>query len=381
MDLVMNTTPDSNQRQPKNRTWLYIFPILALLLLTLIVVSNESPTLLEPKELVIPTDLPRTNGPLEVLLFEQLPELVNERFNSDWRLIDIQFNEDSTQAMLWMAETDSDGEILAREPLLILATLNFAKEKWSMYTAIDDDFGERLLDSDFGESELADSIFLGSEPKSPTGIVYGGYYLPWEAGLTKRVTWSVGHTSCTPQSYCYYAFDFADGTMFDIAAAKGGFVYHWRDTCSNNNKSCTNSITLEDRTTSPWTYQIYLHLAYNSIPEELKKEGTYVNRGQFLGKADNTGYSTGHHLHFMVVEKETLNKCRYYCFGKAVDITFRDVDINWHEGTKGGRPRLESEARRFGGQGSRYYTSQNKLDNSLPNSLPYKYYLFPIFKH
>ncbi|HPL81205.1 MAG TPA: hypothetical protein PLU23_01760 [Anaerolineaceae bacterium] len=171
----MNTIPDSNQRQPKNRTWLYIFPILALLLLTLIVVSNESPTLLEPKELVIPTDLPRTNGPLEVLLFEQLPELVNERFSSDWRLIDIQFNEDSTQAMLWMAETDSDGEILAREPLLILATLNFAKEKWSMYTAIDDDFGERLLDSDFGESELADSIFLGSEPKSPTGIVYGGY--------------------------------------------------------------------------------------------------------------------------------------------------------------------------------------------------------------
>jgi hypothetical protein len=82
----------------------------------------------------------------------------------------------------------------------------------------------------------------------------------------------------------------------------------------------------------------------------------------------------------MVVEKETLNKCRYYCFGKAVDITFRDVDINWHEGTKGGRPRLESEARRFGGQGSRYYTSQNKLDNSLPNSLPYKIILFPIFK-
>ncbi len=377
----MNTIPDSNQNQAKSRAWLFVFPILALLLLTLILVSKDGPGLSEPKDLVIPTDLPRTNGPLEVLLFEQLPVLVNERFSSDWRLVDIQFNEDSTQAVLWMAETDSDGEILAREPLLILAILNTTKTQWSMYTAIDEDFGEHLMASDFGESELADSVLVGVEPKSPTGIVYGGYYLPWEAGLTKRVTWSVSHTSCTPQSHCYYAFDFADGTMFDVVAAKGGFVYHWRDTCSNNNKSCTNSITLEDRTTIPWTYQIYLHLAKNSIPEELKKEGTYVDRGQFLGKADNTGLSTGHHLHFMVVEKDTLTSCRYYCFGKAVDITFRDVDINWHEGTKGGRPRLESEARRFGGQGRRYYTSQNKLDNSLPNSLPYKYYLFPIFKH
>jgi len=374
----MNMIPDSNRNQQKGRTWLYIFPIIALLLLTLILVLNENPALLEPKDLVIPTDIPRTNGPLEVLLFEQLPELVDERFNSDWRLVDIQFNEDSTQAVLWMAETDSEGEILAREPLLILATLNFSKTQWTMSTAIDEDFGERLMASDFGESELADSIIVGSEPKSPTGIVYGGYYLPWKAGETKRVTWSVGHTSCTPQSYCYYAFDFADGTMFDISAAKAGYVYHWRDTCANNNKTCMNSITLEDRTTSPWTYQIYLHLAQNSIPEALKTEGTYVSQGQFIGKADNTGPSTGHHLHFMVVEKETLTACRYYCFGKAVDVTFRDVDINWHEGTRGGRPRLESEARYYGGQGRRFYTSQNR--NKSNETMPYKIILFPIHK-
>ncbi len=89
---------------------------------------NESPSLLEPKDLVTPTDLPpRASGPLEVLLFEQLPGLVSSRFTSDWRLVDVQFNEDSTQAILWMAETDNNGEIFAREPLLILATLNSAK--------------------------------------------------------------------------------------------------------------------------------------------------------------------------------------------------------------------------------------------------------------
>ncbi len=373
----MNTIPEMNPNtsKPKSRAWLFIFPILALLVLTLILVMNESP-ILEQKDFVIPTEIPKATGPLEILLFEQLPDLVSERFTSNWRLADIQFNEGSTQAVLWMAETDEDGELYEREPLLILALLNTTHTKWGLHVSYDENFGELLLSSDFGDTELAGSIFVGTEPKAPNGLVYGGYYLPWQADQTKRITWSIGHTSCTPQNYCYYAFDFADGTMFDVAASKGGFVYHWRDTCANNNKSCMNSITLEDRTTSPWTYQIYLHLANNSIPAQLKNKDVYVSRGQLLGKADNTGPSTGHHLHFMVVEKSTLSACKYYCFGKAVDITFRDVDINWHQGTQGGRPRLESEAEAFGGQGRRYYTSQNTHSPDLP----YKWRIVPIFK-
>ena len=373
----MNTIPETDRNQQKGRTWLYIFPILALLLLTLILVLNESPALREPKEIVIPTDLPRPSGPLEVLLFEQLPELVSERFTADWRLIDVQFNEDSTQAILWMVETDENGDIYEREPLLILATLNASKNQWSMHTALDEDFGDCLMASDFGETELADSIYIGTQAKSPTGIVYGGYYLPWEAEQSKRLTWSVGHTSCAPSYYCYYAFDFADGTMFDVLASKAGYVYHWRDTCEDNNKRCTNSITLEDRTTSPWTYQIYLHLAQNSIPEELKIKGTHVSRGQFIGKADNTGASTGHHLHFMVVEQSTQNSCKYYCFGKAVDITFRDVYVNWHSPTQGGRPRLPNEADYYGGQGKVNYTSQNEFHEKKPS---YRIIIFPVFK-
>lgn len=373
----MNTMPDmnSNTTKPKNRAWLFIFPILALLVLTLLLVMNENPGIIQ-KDVVIPTEIPKPTGPLEILLFDQLPGLVEERFNNDWRLTDIQFNEDSTQAILWMAETNEEGELYEREPLLILALLNKTQTNWSLHVSQDDNFGELLLSSDFGDTELADSIFVGTEPKAPSGVVYGGYYLPWQSHQSKRVTWSVGHSSCTPRNFCYYAFDFADGTMFDIAAAKGGFVYHWRDTCANNNKNCTNSITLEDRTTSPWTYQIYLHLAKNSIPENFKKEGVYVSRGQLIGKADNTGYSTGHHLHFMVVEKSTLSDCKNYCFGKAVDITFRDVDINWHQPTQGGRPRLESEGKIFGGQGRRYYTSQNELAEELP----YKIFFLPVLK-
>lgn len=373
----MNTIPDPNlnPNKPKSRAWLFVFPILALLVLTLILVLNETP-LIEPKEVVIPTDIPKANGPLEILLFNQLPGLVSDRFTSDWRLVDIHFNEDSTQAVLWMAETNPEGEVYEREPMLILALLNSTHTKWTLHVAQDENFGELLLGSDFGETELAGSIVVGVEPKAPTGMVYGGYYLPWPGGQTKRVTWSVGHTSCTPQNYCYYAFDFADGTMFDVVASKGGYVYHWRDTCANNNKTCMNSITLEDRSTSPWTYQIYLHLANDSIPKTLKQGGIYVSGGQFIGKADNTGPSTGHHLHFMVVEKSTLTACKYYCFGKAVDITFKDVDINWHQPTQGGRPRLESEAQYYGGQGRRYYTSQN----APTSTLPFKLIVFPVFK-
>ena len=176
----MNTMPEPNlnPHKPKSRAWLFVFPILALLVLTLILVLNETP-LIEPKEVVIPTDIPKANGPLEVLLYNHLPDLVSERFTSDWRLVDIHFNEDSTQAVLWMAETDPEGEVYEREPMLILALLNSTHTKWTLHVAQDEDFGELLLSSDFGDTELADSIFVGVEPKAPTGMVYGGYYLPW----------------------------------------------------------------------------------------------------------------------------------------------------------------------------------------------------------
>jgi hypothetical protein len=46
-------------------------------------------------------------------------------------------------------------------------------------------------------------------------------------------------------------------------------------------------------------------------------------------------------------------------WGVAEDITFRDVSINWHEPTQGGRPRLPYEAASYGGEGQTYYVSGN----------------------
>ncbi len=279
----------------------------------------------------------------------------------DYQVDHIQVQDDGGMAVIWLAALDPEtGELLAREPELALAILD-QDGQWLVLLEDDPDFVDSFVNFQYAEKSQHGDLIPISEAMPKSGQVFGGYYLPWAAGLEKRLTWSVGHTSCWPIYYCTHAFDFADGTMFPIVAAKGGTVFHWRDSCPNNTSTCTNSITLQDRSTNPWTYQIYLHIAQNSVPSALKQVGAAVLQGQFIANADNTGYSTGHHLHFMVVTENT----RYFStgmqsvWGVAEDITFRDVTINWHAPTQGGRPRLPYEAESYGGQGQTRYVSGN----------------------
>lgn len=356
-----NTEPPQRSRR-SSKIWI---PILVLALIAVFLVLSANPEIL-PKDIILPTP-PLARTPLEALLYEQLPELIRSAEGDNWTVEDLQFNEAGSQALLWLAENDPEsGVILAREPQIVLALWDDTIKSWTLHLTSDADFADTFLSTDFKDDEIAGHFTSNADPKTgPGAAVYGGYKLPWAGGLTKRLTWSVGHSSCTPKYYCTNAYDFADGTMFEVTAAKGGYVYHWRDTCRNGNPGCTNSITLEDRTTTPWTYQIYMHLAYNSIPANLKQEGVFVSQAQLIGRADDTGLSSGHHLHFMVVEQSTLDSCRNYCFGYAVPITFLDVEINWDPGTQGGRPRLESEARWYGGTGKTNYLSGNYPSNKI----------------
>ena len=369
-------TPNEEPRPQKSHVFKIWIPTLVLLILALFLIFQKN-QVTAPKNVETPE--PGSQTALETLLYTQLPDLAAKAGHDNWSIDEVQFNDDYTQALVWVAETDENSsEMIAREPEIVLAIWDQATQLWQLHLVSDENFSQIFMQSAFKDSEIASRFFPEADPKAgPTGKIYGGYYLPWPGGLEKRLTWSVAHSSCNPQYYCNYAFDFADGTMFDVVAAKGGYVYHWRDTCANGNSTCTNSITLEDRTTSPWTYQIYLHLAQGSIPTSLKTKGVNVRQGQFIAKADDTGPSTGHHLHFMVVEQQTLNACTYYCFGRSEDITFRDVKINWDAGTRGGRPRLEAEASWYGGQGQRYYVSGNF---AVPMDLPYKLLMFPIYK-
>jgi hypothetical protein len=274
----------------------------------------------------------------------------------------VQYQDDGQMAIVWLAAEDPEtGELLAREPELSLAVLD-DQGNWKILLEDNAKFIETFSNFQYAGKSIQGDFLQSSDIKVVPALVFGGYYLPWAEGLEKRLTWSVGHSSCYPVHYCTHAFDFADGTMFPIMAAKGGTVFHWKDSCSNNNPNCTNTITLQDKSTTPWTYQIYAHLANNSIPAHLKKVGTPVLQGQFIATVDNTGYSTGHHVHFMVVSENT----RYFSsgmqavWGMAEDITFKDVDINWDPQTQGGRPRLAYEAASYGGVGRTYYISGNK---------------------
>ena len=293
-------------------------------------------------------------------------------FVDDAYLIDnIQLQDDGQIAAVWLAAIDPEtGEPIGREPQLVMAELD-EKGTWKVLTSGEEKFGEVFEGFQYADKSIQGDIGIEPAPEAKEGAAaFGGYYLPWAENLSKRLTWSVAHTSCTPTYYCTHAFDFADGTMFPMVAAKGGTVYHWKDTCANGDSSCTNSITLQDRSTTPWTYQIYLHIAQGSVPANLRQVGTVVRQGQYIADVDDTGYSTGHHVHFMVVSQNTMYQSgNGYIWGRAEDITFKDVSINWDPVTQGGRPRLAYEAESYGGQGQTYYTSGNAPANPPTGAL------------
>jgi len=168
-----------------------------------------------------------------------------------------------------------------------------------------------------------------------------GYLLPWEAGTSYYLTGSTCHDGYIESGNAHYAFDFAyNRTMWDILAAKAGEVWVWNDdvpTCYEpscwRDQPVGNYIVLRDTSTDPVTYQLYLHLKQDSIPDEIKVRGFRVSQGQFIGIVDNTGQSSGSHLHFQV-QVPYLGEDHYW--GRSVDITFDDVPVN------GGRPRIHN---------------------------------------
>lgn len=285
-------------------------------------------------------------------------------------IIRTEYSSDGATALSWVALQDPQtGEIIASEPGLSIArnvnhSLATNPKSWTITLPGEATFTDQLgaLPADLLTPEIRvrylDNL---STQEIIANQVFSGYKLPWTAGLSKYVTNTIGHvysvsgglTSC-PTS-CRYAFDFADGTMFPLLAAKGGTVKAYKTSCPNNQQSCTNYLVLEDQSTSPTTYQLYYHMAQETIPERLRTIGASVLQGEYIGNADNTGYSTGSHVHFHVYLSPTGTN---WSWGNSVDITFDDVTTN------GGRPRTCSEARELPQYGSEcmsknLYTSGN----------------------
>jgi len=302
------------------------------------------------------------------------------------------YSNDGLTALLWLGMRDIEtGEVIAAEPGISIARIQnrFASaaraESWQITLPADQEWYDQL--KSLPEELLTEDIknrFLqpGTEEafEAAASTVYTGYKLPWAAGLSKRITQSIGHylqvsggwTSCP--ATCQFAYDFADGTMFPIVAAKGGTVKAFKTTCANGNSSCTNYLILEDQSTTPTTYQVYYHMAYNSIPQHLRVLGARVVQGEYIGDADDTGASTGHHLHYHIyISPNTAD----WSWGKSVDFVFDDVIQIYGSGHNGGRPRTCAEAAQYPHLGNRcndrnFYVSGNTPANPPSGSLDTK---------
>jgi murein DD-endopeptidase MepM/ murein hydrolase activator NlpD len=267
---------------------------------------------------------------------------------------DVKFSDDGTLAVVWIALVDKKtGAVQSAEPGLVICHKG-TDGTWSVVFQADSNFAAELQAVPDTLLTAEDKVMYmpAIQQESKDGTVYKGYKLPWPGGQSKYLTGSIGHVytykSCP--STCRYAYDFADGSQFTLVAAKAGTVKYAVWKYPDGNTTNANYIILEDTTTTPTTYQVYYHLAQNSIPVALRTVGAKVKQGQFIGKVDDTGASTGNHLHFMV----HTNSTSYW--GTSVDIRFDEVTIN------NGTPRLCSEASAYPALGTgcqSKYTSQN----------------------
>lgn len=253
----------------------------------------------------------------------------------DVEIVEVLVSKDGTRGIAYLELVDPDtGQSLPVELGLAIAVKT--NTIWDVTLPADPGWLQ-LLESTPEEILPAErkAVYIEMNAVEAAAIetVYGGYLLPWEAGKTVYVSQTVGHDQYIPSGSAHYAFDFyLPQTMYRLYASKAGTVWRARWDVPNGDASdMGNYLVLMDTSTNPVTYQLYLHLAQDSIPEALRTIGTYVAQGQYIGMADDTGQSTGHHLHFHV----HTNPASYW--GTSVDITFNDVAIN------GGRPRVLSD--------------------------------------
>jgi hypothetical protein len=251
----------------------------------------------------------------------------------DIQVDNLAISDDGKWASAWIVMLHPQtGEIIASEP-------GYAIGEWdgnSWQVSFPSDSRWDTIISSAPADIVPDNIksfYLNADKSIPEQLpsaTIGGFLLPWEFGRTVYLSRSLAHDGDITSGTAHYSFDFyIPQTMFNIHAAKAGTVWLYKDTVPNNDHSDVNYLVLQDAQ-NPSLYQLYLHLAQDSIPPGLKLIGAPIAQGQFIGVADNTGYSTGHHLHFQL--QEAPHWSGYW--GQSVDITFMDVDIN------GGRPRV-----------------------------------------
>ena len=169
----------------------------------------------------------------------------------------VEFSEEGDIALLFLQMRDTEtGKVIATEPGLAIAHRNTPADgskalDWKVSLQADADWIEQVTSLPAGML-TEEGRFMFLPPEDPDAsipapdTVYYGYKLPWAAGLSKNLSGSIGHfliyNSCS-EYYCKYAYDFADGTMFPLLAARGGVVHLRVDSCANYDPDCSPIIS------------------------------------------------------------------------------------------------------------------------------------------
>ena len=119
-------------------------------------------------------------------------------------------------------------------------------------------------------------------------------------------------THNTPDSR--YAIDIAMPVGTDVFAARGGVVFdvaaqNFKGGADASNMALANVVRILH---DDGTYAIYAHLNWNSIRVRV---GDVVQRGEYIADSGNTGFSSGPHLHFVVVRNTGMTL-------QSVPVTF-----------------------------------------------------------
>lgn len=128
------------------------------------------------------------------------------------------------------------------------------------------------------------------------------HHLPFRVDTEVRVTQGFhGYTS--HRDDLAYAVDFACEEGTPITASRSGVVWAARD---DSNRGCPSEACVDDANYiildhGDGTYSSYFHLQHKGA---IVEPGEQVCQGQVIGLCGNTGFSTGPHLHFSVMNMQ-----------------------------------------------------------------------------
>ena len=132
------------------------------------------------------------------------------------------------------------------------------------------------------------------------------YRVPYAIGSGHRVTQAYPEVATHRTPDARYAVDIGMPIGTDIFAARGGVVF---SVASTNFSGGTDLEEYADKANvirilhDDGTYSIYAHLNRSSIRV---RPGDTVEQGDYIADSGNTGFSSGPHLHFVVVRNSGM---------------------------------------------------------------------------